>query len=85
MQSLTNSMTLGAAIGEAMTAVGTTKQRWCEAEVYRTAGEIALLPPEPDAAKAEAYFERALAIARVPISIFCALLTTAAALRDPVL
>jgi predicted ATPase len=29
-----------------------------------TAGEIALVQPEPDAAKAEAYFERALAIAR---------------------
>jgi predicted ATPase len=28
------------------------------------AGEIALLSPEPDAAKAEAYFERALAVAR---------------------
>jgi predicted ATPase len=28
------------------------------------AGEIALKSPEPDAAKAEAYFERALAVAR---------------------
>jgi predicted ATPase len=28
------------------------------------AGEIALKSPEPDAAKAEAYFERALALAR---------------------
>jgi predicted ATPase len=28
------------------------------------AGEIALRSPEPDAAKAEAYFERALAVAR---------------------
>jgi predicted ATPase len=28
------------------------------------AGEIALLSPEPDAPKAEAYFERALAVAR---------------------
>jgi predicted ATPase len=35
-----------------------------EAEAYRTAGDIALLSPEPDAAKAEAYFERALAVAR---------------------
>jgi len=47
-----------------MTAVDTTKETWCEAEVHRTAGEIALMSPEPDAAKAEAYFERALAIAR---------------------
>ena len=51
-------------IGEAMTAVETTKERWCEAEIHRIAGEIALMSPEPDAAKAEAYFERALAVAR---------------------
>ena len=51
-------------IGEAMTAVETTKERWCEAEVNRIAGEIALKSPQPDAAKAEAYFERALAVAR---------------------
>ena len=51
-------------IGEAMAAVETTKERWCEAEIHRMAGEIALMSPEPDAAKAEAYFERALAVAR---------------------
>ena len=51
-------------IGEAMTAVETTKEKWCEAEVHRVAGEIALLSQEPDTAKAEAYFERALSIAR---------------------
>jgi predicted ATPase len=34
-----------------------------ETKILRTAGEIALLSPEPDAAKAEAYFERALAVA----------------------
>ena len=51
-------------IGEAMAAVETAKERWCEAEVNRIAGEIALLPPEPDVAKAEAHFERALAVAR---------------------
>jgi class 3 adenylate cyclase/predicted ATPase len=51
-------------IGEAMTAVETTKEKWCEAEVYRIAGEITRLAPEPDAAKAEAYFTRALAVAR---------------------
>jgi predicted ATPase len=51
-------------IGEAMTAVETTKETWCEAEINRTAGEIALKSPEPDAAKAEAYFERAPAVAR---------------------
>jgi len=38
-------------IGEAKTAMDiTTKERWCEAEVYRTAGEIALMSPEPDTA-----------------------------------
>ena len=51
-------------IGEAMTAMETTNERWCEAEVNRIAGEIALMSPEPDAAKAEAYFDRALAVAR---------------------
>jgi predicted ATPase len=51
-------------IGEAMTAVETTKLKWCEADVHRIAGEIALMSPEPDAAKAEACFERALAVAR---------------------
>jgi predicted ATPase len=51
-------------IGKAMAHVETTKERRWEAEVNRTIGEIALISPEPDAAKAEAYFERALAIAR---------------------
>jgi len=47
-----------------MTAIETTKERLWEADTHRIAGEIALLSPEPDAAKAEAYFERALAVAR---------------------
>ena len=51
-------------IGEAVTAVETTKERWSEAEIHRMAGEIALKSPKPDAAKAEAYFERALKVAR---------------------
>jgi predicted ATPase len=51
-------------IDEAMTAIETTKEKWCEAEVHRIAGEIALTSPEPDSAKAQAYFERALVIAR---------------------
>src|SRR6202047_2694737 len=38
--------------------------RWWEAETSRVAGEIALLSPTPDAAKAEAYFNRALTVAR---------------------
>jgi predicted ATPase len=51
-------------IGEAMTAAETAEERWCEANVRRIAGEIELMSPEPDAAKAEAHFERALDIAR---------------------
>jgi len=51
-------------IDEAMKAVQTTKERWCEAEVNRTVGEIALKSPQPDEAKAETHFERALMIAR---------------------
>jgi predicted ATPase len=51
-------------IGEAMTAVETTKERWYQAEINRMAGEIALKSPERDAARAKGYFERALAISR---------------------
>ena len=51
-------------IGEAMTAVETTKEGWYQAEINRIAGEIALKSAEPDVGKAEAYFERALSIAR---------------------
>jgi len=50
-------------IRKAMATIETTHERWCEAEVNRMAGELAL-SPEPDAARAEAYFERALTIAR---------------------
>ena len=51
-------------IGETMTSVETAKERWCEAEVHRIAGEIALLSPELDASKAEAYFNHAFTVAR---------------------
>jgi class 3 adenylate cyclase/predicted ATPase len=51
-------------ISDAMTAIETTKERWCEAEVNRLAGEITLELLEPDATKAESYFDRALTIAR---------------------
>jgi predicted ATPase len=49
-------------IDEATTLIETTKERWCEAEVYRVAGEVALL--QRDTAKANEHFERALTIAR---------------------
>jgi predicted ATPase len=52
-------------LGETMTAIATSKEKWCEAEINRVAGEIALKSPEPDAAtKAQAHFERALTVAR---------------------
>jgi predicted ATPase len=51
-------------ISEAMDMVETTKERQWEAEVNRIAGEIALASPQRDEAAAEAYFERALSIAR---------------------
>jgi hypothetical protein len=51
-------------IDEAIAAVETTNERWWEADIYRMAGEIALMSPTPDAPKAETYFDRALAVAR---------------------
>jgi predicted ATPase len=51
-------------MGEAMAVIETTKQTWFEADINRTAGEIALVSPERDAVKAQAFFERALEIAR---------------------
>ena len=51
-------------IGEALSTTEATKESWTEAEINRIAGEIALKSPEPDEAKAEEYFERALLVAR---------------------
>jgi class 3 adenylate cyclase/predicted ATPase len=51
-------------IDDAMTTAETAKEKWCEAEIHRTAGEIEMMSPAPDAAKAQAHFERALVIAR---------------------
>src|SRR5262249_23059939 len=51
-------------ISEAITAAETTKERWYEAEINRIAGEVALKSPEPNASKAQEYFEHALAVAR---------------------
>ena len=44
--------------------VETTKECWYEAELNRTAGEIALKSAKPDVEQANAHFERALSIAR---------------------
>jgi class 3 adenylate cyclase/predicted ATPase len=51
-------------ISDAIIAVQTTNESWYEVDIHRIAGEIALKSPQPNAAKAEAYFERALAVAR---------------------
>jgi class 3 adenylate cyclase/predicted ATPase len=51
-------------IDDAITTMQSNKERWFEAEANRIAGEIALKSREPDAAKAAAYFERALSVAR---------------------
>jgi predicted ATPase len=52
-------------LDKAMMAIETTKEKLFEAEVHRTAGEIAMMSPQPDTAKAEVFFERALAVARL--------------------
>jgi predicted ATPase len=49
---------------EAITIAEATNERWCETEINRVAGEIVLNSPDQDVAKAQSYFERALAIAR---------------------
>jgi predicted ATPase len=51
-------------IEEAATEMETTDERWYEAELNRIAGEIAVLSSEPNPAKAEVYFKRALAVAQ---------------------
>jgi class 3 adenylate cyclase/predicted ATPase len=52
-------------INEALAAVERSGERWCEAESRRIAGEIELLSPKRDAAKAQVSFEHALEIARM--------------------
>jgi class 3 adenylate cyclase/predicted ATPase len=54
----------GHCIGEAMTAVETTGEMLYSAEVHRVAGTLVLKSTEVDAAKAEAYFQRSLSVAR---------------------
>jgi tetratricopeptide (TPR) repeat protein len=51
-------------VDEATTMIEATGERWLEAEANRIAGEIALKSPTPDTAKAQAYFDRALIVAR---------------------
>jgi class 3 adenylate cyclase/tetratricopeptide (TPR) repeat protein len=51
-------------IDDAIDKVERSKEKWCEAEVHRIAGEIALKSLAPDTEKAEKQFDRALAVAR---------------------
>ena len=51
-------------IDEARAVVEPTGERWNESDIHRSTGEIALMSSEPDAAKAQPYFVRALEIAR---------------------
>jgi class 3 adenylate cyclase/predicted ATPase len=51
-------------IDDAIAKVERSREKWSEAEVHRIAGEIALKSLAPDQEKAEAYFDRALAVAR---------------------
>jgi predicted ATPase len=48
---------------EALAHVGTTEERYAEAEIYRIKGELLLRQAIPDAAQAEACYQQALAIA----------------------
>ena len=51
-------------VREASDTIEKTKEKWFEAEANRVAGEVELMSPEPDLAKAQPYFERALTVAR---------------------
>jgi predicted ATPase len=51
-------------IDEAMKEMESTGETWFEAEVYRVAGDISVKSPELNAFKAEACFQRSLAVAR---------------------
>jgi predicted ATPase len=51
-------------IDDAIDKVERSKEKWCEAEANRIAGEVALKSPARDTQKAQKYFERALSVAR---------------------
>jgi predicted ATPase/class 3 adenylate cyclase len=51
-------------VDQAISTLDATGEKVWSAEVHRLAGEIVLASPYPDAGKAKAYFERALAVAR---------------------
>ena len=49
---------------EATTLMQQTKEKWCEAEIYRIAAELAIRSPDSDVSKAEAFFGHALEAAK---------------------
>ena len=51
-------------IDRAIAMAQSTKEQWCEAELYRTKGELFLVSRSADVATAATHFERALGIAR---------------------
>jgi class 3 adenylate cyclase/predicted ATPase len=51
-------------IDRAIAMAQNTKEQWCDAELYRTKGDLVLMSQGADVAAAEAHFERALGIAR---------------------
>jgi predicted ATPase len=51
-------------VDEAITIMRASGEIWCEAELRRVSGEIALMGGNPEAEMAEAYFQHAIAVAR---------------------
>src|SRR6516164_9187224 len=64
MRNSANSDDAWRCIDEAIDKAERSKEKWCEAELHRIAGEVDLKSREPDAARAEGSFDRALAVAR---------------------
>ena len=52
------------ALSKALDAVSRTNERWDEAEIHRTAGELAASRPHADPEMSESHFQQSLAIAR---------------------
>jgi class 3 adenylate cyclase/tetratricopeptide (TPR) repeat protein len=51
-------------LDEAAATMAATEERWCESDIRRITGEVALMGPARDVSAAERDFEQALAIAR---------------------
>jgi predicted ATPase len=64
MQTLANLPPHGGALTMLWPLSKGSTERWCEAEVHRVAGEVALKSSRSDVTMAEGHFEQALAIAR---------------------